>query len=347
MLSNINMKKRPSIISDHKVYQGAAFNVYDRVIDLGGSEIRRQVLHHAPVVVMLVHDVKEDTYLIEREYRSGSNAFAFGLPAGFIDDGESVIEAALRELQEETGVVPVDYDISQVGSFYSSEGMTDELAHIMIVDLNDFHVGSTQFDKDEYVTSEWMPLGRVLMLPIKSSNCIIALQAEQLRKHSRTDIYASDAEAVLSAMAHGDGERLVRKNIPSELETMMRSHGVNAQQRKSIIEALGAQVPVFIHDSIAAGGVPRSTDGVIMTIERAAFVTVSAIIDKVLHELEPSLKGYHVNYGMWQECAEDLISMVQKGASKTLSGFGNSSLAKEDAELESSYVRQLLSKKYI
>jgi hypothetical protein len=50
---------------------------------------------------------------------------------------------------------------------------------------------------------------------------------------------------------------------------------------------------------------------------------------------------------MWQECAEDLISMVQKGASKTLSGFGNSSLAKEDAELESSYVRQLLSKKYI
>lgn len=45
------------------------------------------------------------------------------------------MDAALRELAEETGVVP-DRDtmgVDFVGDFYSSEGMTDELAHIMVL----------------------------------------------------------------------------------------------------------------------------------------------------------------------------------------------------------------------
>jgi len=31
---------------------------------------------------MLVHDMSTDRYLIEREYRAGSDMFAYGLPAG-------------------------------------------------------------------------------------------------------------------------------------------------------------------------------------------------------------------------------------------------------------------------
>ncbi|MFR7425539.1 MAG: hypothetical protein ACLUUF_00990 [Bifidobacterium pullorum] len=41
---------------------------------------------HAPCVVMLVHDcVRDDRYLIEREYRAGLDRFTYGLPAGLID----------------------------------------------------------------------------------------------------------------------------------------------------------------------------------------------------------------------------------------------------------------------
>ena len=35
-----------------------------------------QVIHHAPCVVMLVHDTVRDTYLVEREYRAGSTSDA-------------------------------------------------------------------------------------------------------------------------------------------------------------------------------------------------------------------------------------------------------------------------------
>ena len=99
------------MISSETVYPGRIFHVDDMLIALTDKqgkehEIGRQVLRHAPCVVMLVHDMSTDRYLIEREYRAGSDMFAYGLPAGLMDEGEDIMDAALRELAEETGVVP-------------------------------------------------------------------------------------------------------------------------------------------------------------------------------------------------------------------------------------------------
>ena len=94
------------MLSRQTVYQGAVFDVEDMRIALpaGGGDcvtVRRQVCRHAPCVVMLVHDEARDLYLLEREYRVGSDLFAYGLPAGLMDDGEDVEQAALRELADE------------------------------------------------------------------------------------------------------------------------------------------------------------------------------------------------------------------------------------------------------
>lgn len=87
--------RRAVVLSRQTVYQGAVFDVEDMRIALpaGGGDcvtVRRQVCRHAPCVVMLVHDEARDLYLLEREYRVGSDLFAYGLPAGLMDDGEDV-----------------------------------------------------------------------------------------------------------------------------------------------------------------------------------------------------------------------------------------------------------------
>ena len=111
----VDMSGMVTVLDSRHVYQGAIFGVDDLRIALpmrdgGQTVIRRQVMRHAPCVVMLVHDCANDLYLIEREYRIGCDAFAYGLPAGLIDGGEDVEEAALRELREETGVEPAGRD---------------------------------------------------------------------------------------------------------------------------------------------------------------------------------------------------------------------------------------------
>lgn len=184
----IDMNTNAIMRSSRCVYTGAIFSVDDCEIGLiktdGSCEtIRRQILRHAPAVVMLVHDTVRDLYLVEREYRAGSNQYAYGLPAGLIDADESVEHAALRELQEETGVHPEgNSSIETVGSFFSSEGMTDELAHVLIIRIDSWTQSSRNWDADEHVASAWVNWHDLLQLPIQSSNSVIAIQAEKIHR---------------------------------------------------------------------------------------------------------------------------------------------------------------------
>lgn len=57
----------------------------------------------APDWVNVIAVTKEGEFIIEEQYRHGAQRICFELCAGMVDEGESPLEAAKRELLEETG----------------------------------------------------------------------------------------------------------------------------------------------------------------------------------------------------------------------------------------------------
>ena len=70
------------------------------------------------------------------------------LPAGYIEDGESPIEAGKRELEEETGYVPTEMKV--IASFYQDQGCSSAYNYSILA-LGCKKIKDQKLDKDEYI----------------------------------------------------------------------------------------------------------------------------------------------------------------------------------------------------
>ncbi|MGD8738760.1 MAG: NUDIX hydrolase [Desulfobacterales bacterium] len=104
--------------------------------------------YHRPDAVVIVpfHTVR-DKMVIIREYRVPLDDYEYGFPAGLVDDGESVEQAARRELMEETGL-KVSRFIKISPPIYSSAGMTDESVAMVYVECEGEPSNSANTDSE-------------------------------------------------------------------------------------------------------------------------------------------------------------------------------------------------------
>lgn len=84
-------------------------------------------------VVIVPYHKAMNKIVITKEYRVPLGDYEYGLPAGLVDEGETIEGASSRELKEETGLtVTRIIKISQ--PIYSSAGMTDESVAMVYVE---------------------------------------------------------------------------------------------------------------------------------------------------------------------------------------------------------------------
>jgi ADP-ribose pyrophosphatase len=86
-------------------------------------------------VVVVAHHTVKKRIVLTREYRVPLGGYEYGFPAGLVDDGETVEQAAARELTEETGLaITRIHHVSP--TLYSSAGMTDESVAMVYVECD-------------------------------------------------------------------------------------------------------------------------------------------------------------------------------------------------------------------
>lgn len=79
----------------------------------------------ADAVVLIIHDKENERILLNKEFRLAVGDWVYNFPAGLIEKGESPIDAAKRELREETGLT-LDLVKDVIHDSYSAIGFSDE-----------------------------------------------------------------------------------------------------------------------------------------------------------------------------------------------------------------------------
>ena len=91
---------------------------------------------------------EEPALIITKEFRLPIGGYVYGFPAGVIDNGESPINAAIRELYEEVGATKVNNVKVLCGACLNSEGLTDESTITIEAEVLELKEPDLQDDED-------------------------------------------------------------------------------------------------------------------------------------------------------------------------------------------------------
>src|SRR5580704_316117 len=125
------------ILSRAPLHQGF-LRVYEYEFDVekhggGVARISREVMERGNSVAVLGHDPNRHEVVLGNEFRpgvlvAGDYPYRDNLIAGVIDEGETALEAAVREMREETGLVLGNPVLIHSGAYVSSGGTSEKIS---------------------------------------------------------------------------------------------------------------------------------------------------------------------------------------------------------------------------
>lgn len=151
------MRLYEETISSEKIYDGKIISLRKDIVRLeNGSEATREVVEHNGAVCVVAVDKNNMVYMV-KQYRYPFKQVLLEVPAGKIDAGETPLEAAKRELEEEIGMRASEF--IPMGEFYPSVAFLNEVIYMYIA--KGLIPSAQCLDEDEFLKIEKLGLGEV------------------------------------------------------------------------------------------------------------------------------------------------------------------------------------------
>jgi ADP-ribose pyrophosphatase len=147
---------RARVLESRRIYDGHVLNLRVDTIATSRGTHECEVVEHSGAVVVIAMPNPDEMVLV-RQYRHPLERLTWEVCAGSIDPGETPLDAAMRELREETGFRASR--MRRLWSAYSAPGFCSELLHFFVTDA--WEVGETDFDPGEDIEIATFSVGRL------------------------------------------------------------------------------------------------------------------------------------------------------------------------------------------
>jgi len=144
---------KPKRLGRRVIYENPWVNLYaDRVEFPGGRVIdAHHVLTFEQTAVAALVENEQSELLFVEVYRYVTGELSWELPGGAVDPGESILEAAQREVLEESGYSTVAHE--HVYTFHPMIGIADKVFHVVRCRAT---THKDEFDQNEVRGYRWV-----------------------------------------------------------------------------------------------------------------------------------------------------------------------------------------------
>ena len=151
-----NLVMKEKMIKQEEIFKGKVFTVYKDVVELAdGKMANREHIKHSGGVCVFAQ--VGDKVLMVRQFRYSINKEVLEFPAGKLEYGEDPLQAAQRELREETGYLAAK--MTSLGYFVPTCGYSNEI--IYFFQASELNYVGQDLDPGEFLAVEKVKLSEL------------------------------------------------------------------------------------------------------------------------------------------------------------------------------------------
>ena len=154
------MDLKEKIIATKNIFKGFILDVKVHTVELpDGKTATREVIEHPGGVGIIAITPEREVFMV-RQYRIAADDVMLEIPAGKLEIGEDPYNAAMRELQEETGYKTSK--LIELGEYYATPGYCGE--KLIIYMATDLEFVGQNLDEGEFLNVEKYPLDQLYQM---------------------------------------------------------------------------------------------------------------------------------------------------------------------------------------
>lgn len=174
------------ILSSRLVHAGRVVRLsIDEVRLPNGNACTLEIVRHPGAAAVVPLDADGHVHLV-RQYRYATGGYLLEVPAGKLDPGEAPEACAIREVEEETGLLAGR--LESLGWLWTTPGFTDEKIWLYLA--TELAPSRQNLQPDEVLAVERVPLDVAVAMAeggelVDAKSALALLRAAALRRQSR------------------------------------------------------------------------------------------------------------------------------------------------------------------